>query len=128
MYIDRFVIGISISILLCAVGYAASVAGDAPAASAPAAAPPLDPKSLGKKLDTLDTRLHDAQARIDKLVVELANTSEDAVRDTTRLRLDVLYRLEAGLVADIARTRQAMQSPAGSRVDGAWQSRDNKNR
>jgi hypothetical protein len=129
MYIDRFVIGFSISIVLCAVGYAARVAGDEPPdVSTPAVAQPSDPKALAKKLVTLDARLQDAQTRIDELVIKLANTSDDSVRDATRVRLDVLYRLERGLVADIARTRSTMQSLAGARVMGAWQSHDSKNR
>ena len=71
---------------------------------------PLDAKALLKKLEVLDARLHEAQASIDQVVVKLATVPEDSERDATRVRLDVLYRLESGLVADIERTRGELAS------------------
>ena len=75
---------------------------------------PLDAKALLKKLETLDSRLREAQASIDLVVAKLANVREAKEVEATRVRLDVLYRLESGLTADIARTRDEL-ARVGSR-------------
>jgi hypothetical protein len=106
MFIERMILALPIAMLVFALSY-----GGGPE-KAPRArgefAQPLDARALLKKLDTLDVRLQEAQASIDQAVVKLANVREDYDRDATRLRLDVLYRLESGLIADIERTRSEL--------------------
>ena len=76
---------------------------------APIIAPrPPDAKALLKKLEELDGRLHEAQKSIDEVLAKLATVREGSELDATRVRLDTLYRLESGLTADIARTRDAL--------------------
>lgn len=129
MNIERFVVAFSIAIVMFAIGYAGSAAvGTQRRAATPEITRPLDPRSLAKKLETLDARLREAQTRIDEVLLTLANTADDSQRDATRVRLDVLYRLESGLVADIARARDELQSLAAGRVDSAWRLHDSKNR
>ena len=107
--IERMLVAFSIATLLFALTYAGSSAVTAnPKDHAVEVVRPLDAKALLKKLETLDTRLRDAQARIDEVLVNLSNAREDSERDATRVRLDVLYRLETGLSADIARTRDEL--------------------
>lgn len=106
MNIERMLVAFSIATLIFAVTFAGSAA--VTATKKPVAAvviKPLDAKALVKKLETLDARLVGAQASIDEVLLKLANTREDSERDATRVRLDVLFRLESGLTADIARTR-----------------------
>jgi hypothetical protein len=67
-----------------------------------------DAKALLKQLETLDARLHEAQASIDKVLAKLSTVHDASEVEATRVRLDVLYRLESGLTADIARTREAL--------------------
>ena len=105
----RLLVAVSIATVF-ALGYAGRAAIGAQA-KAPMLARPLDARALVKKLDTLDARLAEAQARIDEVVVELGTVGE-AERDATRVRLDVLYRLERGLTADIARTRGELAAVA----------------
>ena len=69
---------------------------------------PLDAKALLKQLETLDARLHEAQASIDQVLGKLSTVQDASEVEATRVRLDVLYRLESGLTADIARTRDAL--------------------
>ena len=129
MHLERLVVAFSIFIVVFAIGYAASSAISARPARAPAPAPrPLDAPALANKLVTLEERLRDAQQSIDDVLAQLADADEPSLRDATRVRLDVLYRLERGLTADIARTRDALQSLTTARVDAAWQSHGNTNR
>ncbi len=103
---ERILVAFSIASLIFAVTYAGSAAvGANKKPSAPVVMRPLDAKSLVKKLETLDVRLTEAQASIDEVLLKLSNTREDSERDATRVRLDVLFRLESGLTADIERTR-----------------------
>ncbi len=106
---ERFIVALSITTVLFAIAYATSAAiGTHHDRPAPVAARPLDAAQLTKRLETLDARLHEAQKSIDEVLVKLPNTREDSERDATRVRLDVLFRLEAGLTADIARTREEL--------------------
>jgi len=108
--IERMLIGFSIVTLLFALTYAFSsaVTVNLNERTPEVVVRPLDAKALLKKLETLDTRLRDAQMRIDEVLVNLSNAREDSERDATRVRLDVLYRLETGLTADIAHTRDEL--------------------
>jgi hypothetical protein len=127
--LERIVVTFSIFIVVFAVAYAGSAAVTArptPAIAAPVR--PLDAAQLTQKLAKLDDRLREAQRSIDEVLAALANANEPSLRDATRVRLDVLYRLERGLTADITRTREALQSLAAARVDGAWQSHGRTNR
>lgn len=109
MNIERMLVAFSIITVIFAIGHAGSAAiGTTPEAPTPAIVRPLDASALAKKLETLDTRLREAQLSIDGVLVTLSNAQEDSLRDATRVRLDVLYRLERGLVADIARTRDEL--------------------
>ena len=69
---------------------------------------PPDAKALLKRLEDLDGRLREAQASIDSVLAKLANVREASEVEATRVRLEVLYRLETGLTTDIARTREAL--------------------
>jgi len=109
MFIERMLVALSIATLVLAVSYAGSAAISTSTTSrAVAAAPVLDASHLAKRLTALDTRLRGAQASIDEVLVKLANTRDDSERDAARVRLDVLFRLENGLTADIARTRDQL--------------------
>lgn len=109
MHIERMLVAFSIATVLFAITYAGSMAVSTSRPKAtPAVVRPLDAKALVKKLETLDARLREAQTSIDEVLVKLANTREESERDATRVRLDVLYRLERGLTADIARTRDEL--------------------
>lgn len=102
-------VAFSIATVAFAISYAGSMAvTTSKPPPAPVVARPLDAPALVKKLDKLDLRLREAQQRIDEVLLELANTREDSQRDATRVRLDVLYRLEDGLTADIAHAREAL--------------------
>ncbi|MDQ3336020.1 MAG: hypothetical protein M4D80_12695 [Myxococcota bacterium] len=109
MIIERLLVAFSIATVVFALSYAGSAAISVKKEPAAAAiARPLDAKALLKKLEMLDTRLREAQASIDQVMVKLASVREESERDATRVRLDVLYRLESGLAADIERTRGAL--------------------
>jgi hypothetical protein len=109
MNIERMLVAFSIATVIFAISFAGSAAiGSQHPAAPPAIVRPLDAKALLKKLETLDARLREAQASIDQVMLKLANTREDSERDATRVRLDVLYRLESGLTADIERTRNEL--------------------
>ena len=106
---ERFLVAFSILALVFALAFTGmSMVSSNPKPHAPEVIRPLDAKALLKKLETLDTRLREAQASIDQVLVKLASSHEDSERDATRVRLDVLYRLESGLTADIARTRDEL--------------------
>jgi predicted transcriptional regulator len=106
MIIERLLVAFSIASLLFALTFAGTSAINASSEeAAPEVVRPLDAKAL---LKTLDTRLREAQTRIDEVLRNLSNAREDSERDATRVRLDVLYRLETGLTADIARTREQL--------------------
>ena len=106
MNIERLFVVFSITIVLFAIAYATSAAISVGHHERPVAvARPLDAKALSKKLVTLDQRLKDTQASIDEVLTKLASVQQESERDATRIRLDVLFRLENGLAADIARTR-----------------------
>ena len=127
--LERLVVAFSIFIVVFAIGYAGSAAVTAKRpARTPAIALPLAPDVLVKKIEKLEVRLAEAQTSIDEVLKKLASVNADSERDATRVRLDVLYRLETGLVSDIARTRDELQSRQIGRVDPAWQSLENKNR
>ena len=129
MHLERLVVAFSILIVVLAIAYAGSAAvGSRRPASAVVAERVLDAPALAKKLAKLDERLREAQASIDDVLVRLASVTEASERDATRVRLDVLLRLERGLLADIARTREALQSATTARVDRPWQSHGNTNR
>jgi hypothetical protein len=98
----------SIATLVFAVTFAGSSAITAQKPEpTPVVQRPLDAKALLKKIETLEVRLTEAQTSIDLVLAKLPNT-EDSERDATRVRLDVLYRLESGLQADIAHTRDQL--------------------
>jgi len=111
MFIERMFIAFSILTITFALGYAGSAAvgtqHEAPAVVAPR---PLDARQLVKKLDKLEHRLAAAQHSIDDVLGALVNATEDSQRDASRVRLDVLYRLETGLTTDIARVRTQLSS------------------
>jgi len=102
-------VAFSIATVVFAISYAGSAAVTANHEQpTPVVERPLDARALLKKLETLDARLRDAQTSIDEVLVKLSNAREDSERDATRVRLDVLYRLERGLTADIERTRDQL--------------------
>ena len=102
-------VAFSIATVVFAISYAGSEAVTANHRQpTPVVERPLDARALLKKLETLDERLRDAQTSIDQVLVKLSNTHEDSERDATRVRLDVLYRLERGLTTDIERTRDQL--------------------
>lgn len=106
MIIERLLIGFfiaTVAAMFAQVGSA--MISSRPDAPAPVVVREADAPTLLKRLDTLDTRLRDAQARIDVVLANLANAREETERDATRVRLDVLYRLEDGLAHDIAKAR-----------------------
>lgn len=112
------IVALSIFMAVFAIGYAGSMAISTQRPSTPATVRVLDAPALEKKLATLEQRLRDAQKSIDEVLAKLATSNSEV----DRARLDVLFRLESGLAADIARARGALQSVASARVDGAWQS------
>jgi hypothetical protein len=121
MSIERLLVGFSIFTFIFAIGYAGSAAfAPKKEPATPVAPRPLDAKGLTKKLATLDQRLRETQASIDEVMGKLATVQQESERDATRIRLDVLFRLESGLAADIARTRTeltALQSAPAPRVE-----------
>jgi len=111
--LERIFVAFSIATIVFALGFAASaVFGGEPPKPTPVVKRELDAKALLKKLETLDTRLHEAQTSIDEVLAKLA-TVDDSQVDITRTRLNVLFRLESGLVADIARTKQQLAAVDG---------------
>lgn len=115
---ERFIALISITMGLFIIGYAGSAAITTRRPEpTPIVQRPLDAKALARKLETLDARLKEAQASIDEVLGKLSNAHEESVVEATRIRLDTLYRLESGLVSDIARTRERLQSLTGRGVE-----------
>ena len=113
MHLERIFIIFAIAMGVFAIGQAGSAAiGTRRPEPTPRVERVLDAKALLKKLETLDTRLHEAQTSIDEVLAKLA-TVDDSQVDITRTRLNVLFRLESGLVADIARTKQQLAAVDG---------------
>jgi uncharacterized protein YlxW (UPF0749 family) len=120
MIIERVLVVFSILAVVFALSNAGMAAMSTTKQPEPAAiVRPLDARALLKKLETLDARLREAQASIDQVMVKLANVHEESERDATRVRLDVLYRLERGLAADIERTRGELARVSGSVIGAA---------
>ena len=136
MRLERFIVCFSIFIVVFAIGYAVSaVATKKPRTQAVIVPPkPIAEQSMHElnapleKLEKLEQRLVDAQKSIDSVMLELASATIDSQRDAARVRLEVLYRLEAGLTADIAELRGELQSSHVARVDRIWQLLDKQSR
>lgn len=102
---ERIFVGFAIGTLVFAISYAGSAAfGTQKPEPVVVVQQPPTAKQLLDKIEKLEARLTEAQASIDAVLAKLANANDDA----TRTRLDVLYRLERGLQADIAHTREQL--------------------
>jgi hypothetical protein len=117
MNAERMVVGFSILILVFTIAQVGTAVVSTANKPAPEVVAPrkLDAKGLVKKLETLDERLREAQASIDQVLVKLSNVTDETLREATRVRLTVLYRLEDGLNVDIERTRDELARVGGSR-------------
>jgi hypothetical protein len=104
---ERMFVGFAIATLVFAVSYAGSAAfGTQRPEAPPVVQKAPTAKQLLEKIEKLETRLTEAQTSIDSVLAKLATANDDA----TRTRLDVLFRLERGLQADIAHTREQLAS------------------
>ncbi len=75
-----------------------------------AAAPVVDEVVAHKKLTTLERRLDHVSRQANTALSSLVDAPDDSTRDRLRSRLEFLFRLEAGLEADIARARGLLAS------------------
>jgi len=113
--LERIVFVVGTLTTALAIGHAGDAAVNTkPPAAAEVAVPAPTADTLHGRLDKLDQRLASTRKDIDALMQQLGTVDEARVA-TTRTRLALLYRLEAGLVADIEHTRTALASVAITR-------------